>query len=191
MNQKGFSLIEMLVVMALFLTLMLVVSDIFLSVSLVQRKTIASLQAVNDLQFNLEQMVQAARLNKLDYDYYDLPLINPVEELALVSSNGEKIIFKKTGAGCPAGVAACLSEKIGEAKPMFIISSNNINIEKLNFFILPGVNPYEFDSQKNQYASDHQPQVLIFIQGKTLGIKSEDQRVINLQTAVSSRYYER
>ena len=190
MNQRGFSLIEMLVVMALFLTLMLVVSDIFLSVSLTQRKTLTGQRAMNDLQYNIEQIVQRIRINKIDYDYYTLPIDQPIDKLALINDQGETVLIYKYNVGCPVEVTSCILQKVGNMAP-FVISSDNIEIEKLNFYIVPEKSPYDLDELTNKYESDNQPQVIIVVQGKTLALHEEDVKTINLQTTVSSRYYER
>ncbi len=181
----------MLVVMALFLTLMLIVSDIFLSVSVVQKKTIAAQQATNDLQYNLEQIVQTIRLNKINYEYYPQPINLPAQTLALLNDQGEPIIIQKTNIGCYTGVASCISQKIGKWGQAFIMSSNNINIESLNFYILPVKSPFVFSESTKKYDSDKQPQVTIVIRGKTIASNPADEKIIRLQTTVSSRYYER
>ncbi|MBI5077532.1 prepilin-type N-terminal cleavage/methylation domain-containing protein [Candidatus Falkowbacteria bacterium] len=187
--KKGFSLIELIVVMALFLTLMLVVSDIFLSVSMVQRKTLAYQQAANDLQFNLEQIVQQIRLNKIDYDYYGGGLSNAVQELALRGADGAQILFKKVDAHCPVGVSSCVAQTADSQSS--IMTADNVNIEKLEFNIMPAKNPYDFDKTMNKFSSDEQPIVTVVLIGKTLAPIKDDQKEIFLQTAVSSRFYVR
>ncbi|NQT50050.1 prepilin-type N-terminal cleavage/methylation domain-containing protein [Candidatus Kuenenbacteria bacterium] len=190
MNQRGFSLIEMLVVMALFLTLMLVVSDIFLSVSLTQRKILTGQRAMNDLQYNVEQIVQQTRMNKIDYDYYNDQITHPIDKLALINENDETVLIYKYDEGCAPEVLSCILQKVGN-DDAFVLSSNNIEIEKLDFYILPKESPYQFDELQGEYKSDNQPQVIIVVQGKTLALHEEDVKTINLQTTVSSRYYER
>jgi prepilin-type N-terminal cleavage/methylation domain-containing protein len=187
--RKGFSLIELIVVMALFLTLMLVVSDIFLSVSMVQRKTLAFQQARNDLQFNLEQIVQQIRLNKIDYDYYGGAPAGATDKLALLNRDGQLILFEKVAAHCPAGVQSCLSRAIGEERA--IISADNIDIVKLEFNISPKKNPYEFNQAENKFLNDEQPLVTVSLVGKTLAPLEADQKEIFLQTSVVSRFYVR
>lgn len=185
--KKGFSLIELIVVMALFLTLMLVVSDIFLSVSMVQRKTLAYQQAANDLQFNLEQIVQQIRLNKIDYDYYGGTASGAVEKMALRNRDSQLILFEKVSGHCPAGVETCISRTVGDQSA--IITADNVNIEKLAFNIVPEKNPYDFNAAENKFLSDEQPLVTISLVGKTLAPIESDQKEIFLQTSVESRLY--
>ena len=191
MKSRGFTLIEMLVVMALFLTLMLIVSDIFLTVSLNQRKTLANQRAMNELQYNIEQIIQQARLNKIDYSYYNLPLTGPVQTLALLNDNDERVLIYKQDSGCSYNVSYCIMQKTGKWNAAFMLSAESINIEKLDFYISPRDNPYQFDSWQKKYKSDEQPKITIVVHGKTITQNIADEKVIELQTTVSSRYYER
>jgi prepilin-type N-terminal cleavage/methylation domain-containing protein len=187
--RKGFTLIEMLVVMAVFLTLMLVVSDVFLSVSVSQRRIAAESQALMDTQFNLEHIAQKARLNEIDYAA--MAAEPPADNLKLIlkTEAGGQIIFYRQTTGCPIEGAGCLiMENNGFKK---VISANNVDITKFDFTLTPAESPYVFDDVKKQYLSGDQPLVLLLLQGTVKAAHAEDRKNIALQTTVSSRYYAR
>ena len=185
MNRRGFTLIEMLVVMSVFLTLMLVVSDIFLSVSINQRKVLAEEQALMDLQFNLEEVVQKARLGRFDYDSLSLP----EAPLALIMNGTDKVIFFRQENNCANGTVGCLVMKTNDQEQ--IISADNVDVQSFEYVLTPEQSPYIYDAVAKKYLSDQQPQALLLLKVKVRAPHAEDQKEITLQTTVSSRYYER
>lgn len=184
--KSGFTLIEMIVAIALFLVLIIAVSQIFLSVVLVQQKTLDEHRTVQDLQYNLEQMAQEIRLGKIYFEHYSLPLVSAVDDLFLI--NGDtRIIFKKDSSICQPPSENCLVRNVDGVET--VISSPDIDIEKLNFYISPPDSPYRFDEKEAKYKSDKQPVVTILLAGTA--VKGEKQKTISLQTSITSRYYER
>jgi len=135
----------MLVVMSVFLTLMLVVSDIFLSVSINQRKVLAEEQALMDLQFNLEEIVQKARLGRFDYDSMSLP----EAPLALIMTGTDKVSFFRQENNCANGTAGCLVIKTNDTEQ--IISADNVDVQSLEFILTPEQSPYVYDAAAKKY----------------------------------------
>ena len=171
--------------MSVFLTLMLVVSDIFLSVSINQRKVLAEEQALMDLQFNLEEIVQKARLGRFDYDSMSLP----EAPLALIMTGTDKVSFFRQENNCANGTAGCLVIKTNDTEQ--IISADNVDVQSLEFILTPEQSPYVYDAAAKKYLSDEQPQAFLLLKAKVRAPHAEDQKEIVLQTTVSSRYYER
>lgn len=185
MNRRGFTLIEMLVVMSVFLTLMLVVSDIFLSVSLNQRKAMNQQQAMADLQFTFEQVAQVVRLAKVDYE----AMAEPIAPLTFVDNNGDKIGFYQATQNCANGAAACLiMKKNGLEKA---ISAATVDIDEFTFAVTPKNSPYVYDEVKKQYLNNEQPLVFLLLKATIKAGQAADQKQIVLQTTVDSRHYER
>ena len=179
----------MLVVMALFMTLMLVVSDIFLSVSMVQRKTLAMEQGAKEMQFVIEQIAQAVRLNKINYSHYNLSLVGTTEELALIDRDQKETIFSLTSTNCAVGATKCIKRSVAGVET--IISPDNIEIEKFYFVILPLVDPYSYDEIAKKFSSDEAPMVSVYLVAKDITAGADDVKKIVLQTSVTPRYYER
>jgi len=175
----------MLVVMSAFLTLMLVVSDIFLSVSINQRKVLAEEQALMDLQFNLEEVVQKVRLGKFDYDSMSLP----EAPLALLMNGTDHVSFFRQENNCANGTAGCLIMKTSDKEQ--IISADNVDVQSFEYILTPEQSPYVYDAVAKKYLSDRQPQAVLLLKAKVRAPHAEDQKEITLQTTVSSRYYER
>ena len=187
--KRGFSLIEMLVVMAVFMTMMLVVSDIFLSVTISQRKSLVMQKSMVDLQYNMEQIAQQVRLSQIDYPAYHLPIKGLQDELYLINSQNQKVGFEAKTGGCATGIETCLSQSIDGQES--IISADNFDIQSLKFDIAPNEDPLEFDNLNKKYKSDKQPQVTIYLKALPVAVHEEDQKPLTLQTTISSRYYAR
>ncbi|MBT5337677.1 prepilin-type N-terminal cleavage/methylation domain-containing protein [Candidatus Falkowbacteria bacterium] len=187
--KKGFSLIEMLVVMAVFMTMMLVVSDIFLSVTISQRKSMVMQKSMVDLQYNMEQIAQQIRLSQIDYSAYHLPINELQDELHLINSQNQKVAFGTETVGCALGIETCLIQSIDDQRS--IISADNFDIQSLSFRIAPNEDPLEFDNITKQYKSDKQPQITIYLKALPVAVHEEDQKPLALQTTISSRYYAR
>src|SRR3989339_205366 len=108
-KQNGFSLVELLVAMALFLTAILVATDVFVSVSRSQQQTLVHQRALNELRYDLYFLTQQVKLNQVDYEMYPEQLSVVEPQLFLKDKNEKAIIFKVDGKNCSVGVAKCLS----------------------------------------------------------------------------------
>jgi prepilin-type N-terminal cleavage/methylation domain-containing protein len=186
-KQSGFSLIELLVAMALFLTAMLIATDIFVSVSGRQQKTLARQRAINELRYDMYFLTQQIKANRIDYDMFVEPLKVVEQQLFLKDKNEKAIIFKVDGTNCPAGTAKCLSyfkENVGWK----VLSSSAVDFDFVKFYIKPDRNPLDLDKATGEYASNDQSVVTIVLQAFA---PSDPEKKINLQTTVSSRVYGR
>jgi prepilin-type N-terminal cleavage/methylation domain-containing protein len=184
-NNKGFTLIEMLVATALFLTAMLIVSDIFLRATVSQEKNLAGQKAMSDLQNNLFQVSELIRTSKIEY-----PLGNafPQQSIRLIRSNGERVTVRFSADDfpyCTPPSTRCIV--IQEGTNQYVLTSNEVNIERLGFFISPRTSPYN-DAVT---APLEQPRVTIILAGSSIERNEENSKKINLQTTVSSRIYEK
>jgi prepilin-type N-terminal cleavage/methylation domain-containing protein len=77
-KRPAFTLIEVLVVAAIFGTLYLIAATVFVSVQGRQRETLARQRLVADGRYLLESIARTARLQRIDYAYYYGPGGNPV-----------------------------------------------------------------------------------------------------------------
>lgn len=69
-NHSGFSLMEMVVVLAIFMIVAVIAVDIYLLMARVQRKTTSMQQVQSDARFAIEAMAREFRNGTVDYDYY-------------------------------------------------------------------------------------------------------------------------
>jgi prepilin-type N-terminal cleavage/methylation domain-containing protein len=182
-KRTGFSLIEVMVVMAIFLTMMLIVSDIFIGVTSKQKKTLTSQQAVTESSLKIEQIVQTVRTNMIDYSYYRGNINGPVDTLALVDDEGERFLFSQSE-NCGDLSSRCLTLiRDGQEN---IISPPRLNMDRIEFVIIPSSDPYVAGS-----GVDQQPIVTMLLEGSPVNGETEDVKPLVFQTSVTSRHYER
>lgn len=175
MSQRGFTLVEMMVAIAVFSIIIGAVSGLFISGLAGQRNALASQRLLDQTSYALEYMSRALRMAKkdltgsclnnsgLNYKTFDsdtrLRFINHLEnddcqEFFLGGVDGKQLMQTKGGETLP-------------------LTSSKLEITSLNFFL-------SGQSQEDNL----QPKVTIFlkIKGKGLG-----QPEINIQTTVSQR----
>lgn len=107
-NKKGFSLIELLVVIGVFSGLMVVITGIFIANFKMQRKTMAIQKTIGEISYATEYMGRAIRMAKNDYEgecleednpkgyTYGTPednLENPQQGIQFIDYNGDCIKF--------------------------------------------------------------------------------------------------
>src|SRR3989338_3792233 len=80
-NQAGFTLVEMLVTMAIFVTAITAIANIVLYSNRLQRQTQALQKTQSDARFALEVMAQQIRRGNIDYAFYG----------GVISSNPQEI----------------------------------------------------------------------------------------------------
>lgn len=192
MNKKGFTLVEMMVVLAIFSIATVVIVDIFMTASRAQRRTLAIQKIQTDAQYSLEAMAREIRMDSIDYAWsgYVGGINIPDEELALRDADDNSIIFKKDSANCPTGTTNCLAVSLNGGTTWASITSKGINVEDLKFYIDPPVDPFKVNAGYT-YDSDHQPRVTIVLVTKGVGGRPDEQKTVYLQTTVSNRIYRR
>jgi len=188
-KDAGFTLIEMLVVMAIFLTVILVVSDLFLTITVAQEKTLSGQKAMNDLQFNLDDLAQKIRTSNLDYADYGGKVNSPEVKLNMIDSEGIKFSVYQTANNCPKPSTNCLA--MSKDGVEHILSGNSLNIKRLNFFIFPLEDPFDYNEALKKYNSNYSPIITVNIGGESIETKENNKRQIDLQTTISLRNYER
>lgn len=197
-KSSGFTLMEMLVALTIFSTLVVAATGIFLLASRTQRKVfdLESMQA--SARYTMEAMVREIRTGTLDLDHYaarDLPIATPDAELALIDSEGERIRFFESGENhggyCMNDDSRpCLLVTVGGGPPA-PISPKGIKVRSVSFYISPEVDPFGFDPASGSYLSDIQPSVTILLAFESSSRKIDERTYTHLQTTATSRRYER
>lgn len=162
-NKKGFTLIEMLVVLSLFTSVILIATNIYMSVTQIQTR-VASLQKVQeDIRFTMESMAQSIRLGKINYDFYLDPnddddytdaidlhheATTPVDILALIDQTGNYIFYRKSSDKlqfCNGTLSNCgLAD--GDWQD---ITPKGVEVKVLNIIITPSADPSQEVSLEN------------------------------------------
>lgn len=195
---RGFTIMELLVVLGIFSTVVVAASDIFLLANASQRKVVALERTQADARFTIEAIVREVRGGVLDYAYYagrPQPLALPDEELAVIDSAGDRIVFSRSNADtegfCPdAASRPCMLVKVAAADPA-PITPTGVKVQNAKFYVGPTADPNVFMPATGLFASDDQPRVTIVLVLKAVETKLTENTVVYLQSTVSSRSYRR
>jgi prepilin-type N-terminal cleavage/methylation domain-containing protein len=184
-SQKGFTLIEALVAMAIFVVVVAVGAGIFLTISRAQQKAINVSETQKDARFALEAMVKEVRMGTIDYQYYednDLDLSKKISELAIVSSNQEYLVFRQSAdSKLEVAINAAYQKKPTNFQPMV---REGVKIQTLNFYISPFSSPYK------EGAIRKQPRATIILRSEIQDQKNPERNIkVDLETTVTSRVY--
>jgi prepilin-type N-terminal cleavage/methylation domain-containing protein len=211
-KQFGFTLLELLIVAAVFSVTVLIAVDLFFSITKIQKR-IASIQRIeSDARFTLEAMAREARMGMVDYDYYEtkgIDLAAKTDTLATRDQDRNLTIYKRydytAGNGIDDSVIIvcalnspedpldkCDKGPTEADNKWQQVTPREIIIETLDFYIQPAKNPLVFDDlgTKN-YLANQQPLVTIILQSKSVSGERAGEAVTNLQTTISSRIYKR
>ncbi|MDP3764281.1 MAG: prepilin-type N-terminal cleavage/methylation domain-containing protein [bacterium] len=162
--KEGFTLIELIVAMAVFSTVVTIVSSIFVSTVGSQRKNVNQQEVLENARYVLEIMARAIRQSTIqtaDGTSSVLAINHPTKGLVTYQLDSSQI-----------------KESTG-VNPSLALSSSEVSIEKLDFII------------KGKGASDFkQPRVTIIISIKNTEVGVSTASSINLQTTVTPRNLE-
>ncbi|MFA6512316.1 MAG: prepilin-type N-terminal cleavage/methylation domain-containing protein [Patescibacteria group bacterium] len=214
-GEKGFTLLELLIVTAIFALTVVLAVDIFIVLTKLQRKTFTSQRLQGDARFVMELIAKDVRLGQIDYEFYDqlsslygitIDLTTSTNLLALRDAQGESIVYRRADLqgdtlwdeplgnewNDPSGPAleVCIGDCISNTNSVWeSITPEGIKVVSTHFFITPSVTP--FVPVAGVFANDEQPKVLIQIGTQGEGFTTEEQGFIFLQTTASTRIYER
>lgn len=195
---RGFTLMELLVVLTIFSTVVVSSTDIFLLANKSQRKIFGLEKAQADARFTLEAITREVRTGRIDYAYYasrGTPLGVPDLELALVDSANVPIRFTVSDSGTAslcanAASAPCLLVTIG-TNPAAAMTPKGVAVRNVRFYVGPTTDPMQYNVGTGAYAVNEQPRVTIVMALETRGDRQGEQSIIYLQTTATSRQYKR
>lgn len=172
-SQKGFTLIEIMVSLSVFIIIMTVSLGSILSILDANDKSQTKKTAMDNLNFALESMARTVRFGT---NYYcgttsnnpppALDCSSGGGSLSLRSAEGALIVYSLSGGRLMKSVNGAVSA----------VTSSEITINRLTFYV--------FNSAV--YPDLGQPKVLLVLSG-TVGNKVSTQSVFNLQTMMSQR----
>lgn len=153
-HETGFTLIEMVVALAIFSLTILVATNIYLLVSNAQQRAFAAQKILDDVRALFETMTQEVRLGMINYAYYerhDIDLhpdagISPAV-LAVVSQSGEQEFFRLN-----VGTVQYCQELSGtDCDPSgggwLDVTPAGVTINHLSFTITPSADPFTATSR--------------------------------------------
>lgn len=159
-GERGFSLIEMIVSVALFATVMLVSTTTLLSLVGANRKSQALQSVMNNLNIALEGMVRSIRMGT-EYHCGGAPYSNPQDcqggdTFAFQSFEGERWIY--WFAEDANGIGRIYKSETGDMSGGFAITAPSVSIEELGFYVVG-------TARGVADAANVQPKVVIVLKG--------------------------
>lgn len=167
-TKKGFTLIEMLVAVALFSIVLVIALGSIMTIVDVNKKSQTLTTVMNDLNFVLENMTRSIKTGQIDVA--NLPS-GDLNSLTVTDQDGVKVTYAISGGGVDA--RKYITRKEGTSGPSIPITSEQINIEELRFKV--------FYSNANR-----QPRVLMVVRG-TAAASQSISSAFTIQTTVSQR----
>ena len=164
-NRAGFTLIEMIIALSIFVLTVLIALNVYLIVNNVQRRTVAMQKVQDDVRYLFEALVQEVRLGRINYDFYAdednginlYPTVNGNNNyvLAVVNQQSESIFFRRsssevdTNDGQGDKVQYCQVDQINNIDCDLAddgqwqdITPDGVKVDDLRFIITPSVDPY-------------------------------------------------
>ncbi|MFC1687770.1 type II secretion system protein J [Patescibacteria group bacterium] len=166
-KEKGFTLIEALVALGIFSTVILITVTIFVTVTGVQRRVASNQKIQDDMRQVFEAVAQQVRLGTIHYNYYSDPDLNGnynpftaidlyptatdlVTTLALINQNGEYVYFDHDSTGGRGILRYCkLPDASNPATCTWLdITPSQVDISHIQFLISPSADPFYDPMQK-------------------------------------------
>ncbi len=190
-KKPGFSLIEMLVVVAIFSVTVLVLAQTFASFNQLHRRISNSTVLNQDMRFVTESLTRAVRQYPLTFVGGGIP--SKQNEIQLNQPDGTLYRVKLSAEGDPAcddlpSISCLLLSKDGGAT-WTPITGKRVNVERFDVYARPPVSPFE--SVGGIYPNDVQPFVTFSIKLRYVASNSKDDTTLETQSTVSSRTYQR
>ncbi|OGZ18563.1 MAG: hypothetical protein A2Z68_00665 [Candidatus Nealsonbacteria bacterium RBG_13_38_11] len=177
MRKNGYTLIELLIALAVFTVVIAAPTGFFVSAIKGQQRALASQELYDNVSYVLEYMSRALRMAKKDFEPTCCSAANTNYEL---TRSGKGILFKNYNGDCQEFYLDSGDKRLKEIKnggePIPLTASN---IEVKNFII--GEHGWSQDD-------NDQPRVTLFleIEGKR-GALAELHPIIKIQTSISQR----
>ncbi|MFA6917469.1 MAG: type II secretion system protein [Candidatus Gracilibacteria bacterium] len=183
--QKGFTLIEMMIAMTIFVIFMGVVVQSYLSIVRSQREANEYRVMYSEARYVFDKFSDEVRNAGISYKQ---GMTNPLTELVLVSPDGGRAVkFEYVNGAISFAEAKMGVDGSFEVSQGYNLNSDRIKVKEFRLYISPLVDPYKPENVYNS-ATQYQPKVTLFAKfekevggGRTLDI--------DLQTTISSRSY--
>lgn len=194
-SRDGFTLVELLVVLGIFSTVVVSASDIFLLVSRAQRKVYALERTQADARYTMEAISREIRTGRIDYAAYGGTVTSPADTLRLLDIDKTPIVFRRSAADesslcADTASVPCLVVLIGLNAPV-AVTPKGVIARNLQFYVEPGVDPLTFDPATGGYAADTQPFVTVVLSLEGASNQAGERSPVNVQTTITTRDYRR
>lgn len=190
-NRHGFTLMEILVSLTIFMTASLAVTDIFILSTRAQRRGSAIQKVESDARIIINSIADQIRTGGIDYAsaVYAAGIPSPADILALRDADNKPILFRVSADACPTVDSRPCLQTSRDNATWNNVTSRDVKVSYLKFYISPLTDPFS--------AAGNPPNIQPFV---TMALGLERARPISatdspspffIQTTVSSRGYKR
>lgn len=139
---KGFTLVEILMVVALFAILTTVIVNVFILTLNSQRQASARQKTLANLRFVIEKIARQVRTSEIDYHKYT-GLNNKVDALFLIDSFGSEISYSLDDNGKIKVSLTKEEDGLNVTEESYLTDNEEVKIVNLDFYIDPTTNPFQ------------------------------------------------
>jgi len=171
-QNKGFTLVELLVSISIFSLIVSAMSGAFVSTIRAQRKSVAFQQLLQQTSYLEEYMSRSIRMGKKDINGTCIGEKSNYE----ITRSGNGIEFMNYNGNCEEFYLSGLELRQNKNNVDLALTSSNLIVENINI-----------ELSGNSQTDNFQPRVTIFLKIKGAGSKPEEQPEIKIQTTISQR----
>jgi prepilin-type N-terminal cleavage/methylation domain-containing protein len=191
-RKRGFTLVEILVVLAVFTVCSVAVTAIALNYTRLHQRTANAERLGEDLRYAMELIVRLARNRRIDYPALPGSLAAKTSVLPLVDTDGNRLVIQllpKTNAACAGLNASCLAVSSTAYGTATAVTGKNVNVTRFDVYVTPSVTPFAMSG--GAYNNDTQPRVTFVIDATYVATSTKESASIGVQTTIGSRVYVR
>ncbi len=180
-SERGFTIIELLVAMGIFVIVISIAIGGFVQALRTERQTTALINANNNMSLVLEQMMREIRTG---YNFCASGLSQPCDQsqFSFINANGQQVVYMLgSGSGDTPTSTIIYRGADGNYQPL---TAPDVNVDSLNFYYGSCTDPNSPDSGGYCSTGQNRPNFITF----SIGISPKGLPItIYLQTSVSSR----
>jgi len=191
-ERRGFTLVEILVVLAVFTVMSLSVTAISINYTRLHRRTANAERLGEDLRYAIELIVRLARNRRIDYPPLPASLGAKTSALPLIDADGGRLIIQmlpNTDAACVGLNANCLVVTQPLTGVSTAITGKNVHVTRFDVYASPTASPFEMVA--GAYNNNTQPRVTFVIDATYVTTSTKESASMGIQTTVGSRVYVR
>jgi prepilin-type N-terminal cleavage/methylation domain-containing protein len=190
-TRRGFTLVEMLVVVSIFITASVAIVATSVNLTRLHRRAANGERLGEDLRYTMELLVRLTRNRRIVYPTLPGTLPAKTSQLTLLDTNGVSLtvkLFPKSNSACGGLNANCLAIDPGTGV-YTALSGKNVNMSRFDVYVQPTSDPFQLSG--GAYVSNLQPRVTFVVDANYVTTSTKEAASLGVQTTVSSRVYVR
>ncbi|MBI4262111.1 type II secretion system protein [Candidatus Uhrbacteria bacterium] len=189
---RGFTLIEILVSLGIFIIAIGILGQIFSAVMRTQRVILTQQKLIEEARNILDTLVDEVRRGSIDYQAYGAASPSTSDILRLIGRDGTLMVTRSTDAtACGfGGDVSCILVRRGNGS-VGVMTSPAVYVTSLQFLIDPPRDPFTVDPGTLLYPTNIQPRVTIILTIDSGDPVFRGSMPLTVQTSVTTRTYQR